>query len=74
MLKTELEKTILDINDKLTNGIKVHVKDCRKSDALAYGLITGAAFMLSSIVIQEIRNACVRRKNKKWFEEQKKGR
>jgi hypothetical protein len=67
MSKTELEKVIFDISKKLDQGIKVTVQDHRSTDAVTHGLITGAAFMIGSIAIQEIRNTYVRHKNKKWF-------
>lgn len=64
MLKTDLERAIFEVNQKLDNGIKVIVRDHRATDAVTHGLITGVTFMIGSIVFKsrkdnQIINKCV---------------
>lgn len=71
MLKNELENVIRETHKMLEGGIKVYVKDFTPKDTFINGIISGTAFMISTIAIQEIRNAYTRSKNKKWFQKNK---
>ena len=73
MLKSDLESVIYETNRKLDDGINVtvHVRDHRPVDAIICGTIIGLSFMLSSLVVDEIRKSYVRSKNKKWYEKMK---
>lgn len=71
LYKSDLEKAITNIDDKLDQGINVtvHVKDHRLIDALTHGLIIGGSFAVGNIIVQAIRNRRIRKKNQKWYSE-----
>lgn len=71
MLKTELEKAVIETHNMLRNGVVIHLKEISPKISLVSGFIFGGACMLGSIAVQEIRNHYIRTQNRKWFEKNK---